>query len=39
MDFMFEAPSMAKEGKNTITINGEVVREKTKKKFSVLKSA
>ena len=39
MDFMFEAPSMAKEGKNIITINGEVVREKTKKKFSVLKSA
>lgn len=39
MDFMFEAPSMAKEGKNTITINGEIVKEKTKKKFSVLKSA
>lgn len=39
MDFMFEAPSMAKEGKNTITINKEVVKEKTKKKFSVLKSA
>lgn len=38
-DIMFEAPGLAEKGKKNITITDKIVVEKTKKKFSCLKSA